>query len=203
MIESNLAVSDEELVRKVKAGSRQSFEEIVKRYTPRLFHFLKPKISSEQDIEDIIQETFFKIYKNIFRYNSKWKVSTWIYTAAYRVAVSHFRSMKKRGNRKIPEKNVLTPEEKYFNQKKQGLIWEKAKNLKPAYYRVLWLRYAEEMSSKEISKVMHRTDMAVRLLLYRARTNLADLIQKELSPKNETQFSNSGSLNINYEENKG
>jgi RNA polymerase sigma-70 factor (ECF subfamily) len=201
--ESGLAVSDEELVQETKTGSRHSFEELVERYTPRLFHFLQPKIASDQDIEDIIQETFFKIYKNISRYNPKWKVSTWIYTTAYRLAVSHFRSHKKREDRKMPENKVLTPEEKFIDQKKHQLIWRKAKKLKPSQYRAFWLRYAEGMSSKEIAKVMRRTDLAARLLLYRARANLTELVQEDLSLSNESQCSDSGSLNINYGENKG
>ncbi len=203
MKDSSLAVSDEELVQKTKTGSRHSFEELVERYTPRLFHFLQPKIVSDQDIEDIIQETFFKIYKNISRYNPKWKVSTWIYTAAYRLAVSHFRSKKKREDKKMPGNKVLTPEEKYINQKKNQLIWQKAKGLKPDQYKALWLRYAEGMSSKEIAKVMRRTDLAVRHLLYRARANLAELVQEDPSLYNEARCSDSGSLNVNYGENKG
>lgn len=203
MKDLSLAVSDEELVQRAKTGSRHSFEGLVERYTPRLFHFLQPKIASDQDIEDIIQETFFKIYKNISRYNPKWKVSTWIYTAAYRLAVSHFRSKKKNEDKKMPENKVLTPEEKYINQKKHQLIWQKARDLKPAQYRALWLRYAEEMSIKEIANVMRRTDLAVRLLLYRARENLAGMIQEDLSQNNEGRCSDPGSLDINYGENKG
>ncbi|MBD3415200.1 MAG: sigma-70 family RNA polymerase sigma factor [Candidatus Aminicenantes bacterium] len=203
MTDPNLTVSDEELVRKTRAGSRRSFEILVDRYSPRLFHFLRPKISSDQDIEDIIQETFFKIYRNIFRYNSKWKVSTWIYTAAYRLSVSHFRSQKNRAVRHRIQEDELTPEEKYFKQIKRQNIWKQAKHLKPDHYRVLWLRYAEDLSSKEIAKIMRRTDLAVRLLLYRARLNLAELLQKKKDfQKNEASSALEWST-VRYEENKG
>jgi RNA polymerase sigma-70 factor (ECF subfamily) len=198
-----LTVSDEELVRKTRAGSRRSFEELMDRYSPRLFHFLKPKLSSDQDIEDIIQETFFKIYKNISRYNPKWKVSTWIYTAAYRLTVSHFRFRKKREPKVMTQHTVLTPEDRYIKQKNNQFIWDKAQNLKPSYYRVLWLRYAEDLSTKDIAKIMRRTDLAVRLLLYKARMNLAELLQKEEDfQKNEARSALEWTT-VKYEENKG
>ena len=89
-------ISDEELALEAQDGSRRCFEELVARYSPKIFHFLQPKISSLQDIEDIIQETFFKLYRNMAQYDSNWKFSTWIYTAANRMAVSHYRTKQKR-----------------------------------------------------------------------------------------------------------
>lgn len=85
-------ITDEELALETQAGSRRCFEELIERYSPKLFHFLRPKISNVSDIEDIIQETFYKLYKNIFRYDPQWKFSTWLYTAVNRQAISHYRS---------------------------------------------------------------------------------------------------------------
>ncbi|MEE8378054.1 MAG: sigma factor, partial [Candidatus Aminicenantaceae bacterium] len=62
-------ITDKELALEAQAGSRRCFEELAERYSSKLFHFLRPKISNVSDIEDIIQETFYKLYKNIFRYD--------------------------------------------------------------------------------------------------------------------------------------
>ena len=83
--------TDEELALEAQAGSRRCFEELTARYSSKLYHFLRPKISNVSDVEDIIQETFYKLYKNIFRYDPKWKFSTWLFTIATRLAYSHFR----------------------------------------------------------------------------------------------------------------
>ena len=169
--------SDEELALEAQSGSRRCFEELTERYSAKLFHFLKQKIASDQDIEDILQETFFKLYRNILRYDPKWKFSTWIYTAANRLAISHFRSKQTRNTINLTSdpaaevQDIPTPVSSYKN------IWEKARGLKSVYYEALWLRYVEDMPSKDMAKVLKRSDVAVRLLLHRARLDLAKKLQ--------------------------
>jgi len=63
-------LSDEELATSVVGGCRFSFEEIVTRYSSRLFYFLRHRTDTDQDIEDLIQETFLKAFRNIDRFNS-------------------------------------------------------------------------------------------------------------------------------------
>lgn len=196
-------LTDEELAQKAQAGSRRCFEELVDRYSPKLFNFLRPKIASNQDIEDIIQETFFKLYRNIFRYDSKWKFSTWIYTAAHRMAISFYRSKDKRISKELPAFTAADPEDKVIQEVLSQNIWKKAQSLNPDHYEALWLRYVEDMSSKEIAKVMKRSQVAVRLLLHRARLNLAKQFQTD--PEFEREVSNSvlEGKKIHFEENRG
>ena len=196
-------LSDEELALEAQAGSRRCFEELVERYSPKLFNFLRPKIASSQDIEDIIQEIFFKLYKNIFRYDPQWKFSTWIYTATNRMAISHFRSKQNRNNSELPTYTDENPEDILIKEVQSQNIWKLVQNLKPDYYRVLWLRYVEEMSSKEIATVMRKTHVAVRLLLHRARLNLEKQLQPSLILKKEILEKSPGSKNYKYTENRG
>lgn len=168
---------DEDLALQAKAGERLSFEELVDRYSGRLYHFLQPKIASGQDIEDIVQEAFLKAYRNIDRYNPQWKFSTWIYTIANRLAIDYFRGQAKEDAEVIPEENELNPEEQYVEHIEKQNLWRKARKLKPDYYKVLWMRYAEGMTNKEIARVMGRTSMAVRMLVRRAKMNLAEELE--------------------------
>src|SRR5512136_2067694 len=83
--------TDEELAREARAGSRRSFEELATRYKRRLFVFLRPRLVSDQDAEDMVQETFLKLYRNIGGYDTDRRFSTWIYTSATRLAIDAFR----------------------------------------------------------------------------------------------------------------
>ena len=195
--------TDEELALEAQAGSRRCFEELIERYSPKLFNFLRPKIASNQDIEDIIQETFFKLYKNIFRYDPKWKFSTWIYTATNRMAISFYRSKKKKNVTELPTYIDEDPAEMLLKKTQTENIWKLARNLKSDYYDVLWLRYVEEMSLKEIAKIMRKTAVAVRLLLHRARLNLAKQFQFDSEFKKDIVRAGSGGENLNYTENQG
>jgi RNA polymerase sigma-70 factor (ECF subfamily) len=52
-------------------------------------------------------------------------------------------------------------------------LWTAARSLTQNQYQALWLKYAEDMSIKEISAVMRKSQVNVKVLLYRARVNLA------------------------------
>jgi RNA polymerase sigma-70 factor (ECF subfamily) len=53
-----------------------------------------------------------------------------------------------------------------------------AARLPEGQYQALWLRYAEEMPIKEIAKVMGKSQVCVKVLLYRARTSMAKLLEE-------------------------
>ena len=196
-------LSDEELALEAQAGSRRCYEELIERYSPKLFHFLRPKIASSQDVEDIIQETFFKLYKNIFRYDPQWKFSTWIYTAAGRAAISLYRSRRKHDVSEMATFVDKDPAELLVQENQTRNIWKHARNLKPDHYRVLWLRYVEEMTTKEIAKAMRRTNTAVRLLLHRARMNLAKKFQADPAFGRLVPEATPRGNNFEYTENRG
>lgn len=63
-------------------------------------------------------------------------------------------------------------------QETQQGLWALARGLSRNQYRALWLRYAEDMSIKEIAQVLRKSQVNVRVLLYRARINLAKKLQK-------------------------
>lgn len=164
--------TDEELALKAQAGSRRCFEELIARYSPKLFHFLRPKISNVSDIEDIIQQTFYKLYKNIFRYDPKWKFSTWLYTAVNRQAISHYRSKQNKNIQGMPVKIDTDPAEVLIRETQNQNLWRLARNLKANQYEALWLRYVEDLPLKEIARIMRKSYTAARIILHRARLNL-------------------------------
>ena len=88
--------TDEELAAQAAAGSRSAFEELVSRYSLRLFHFLRSCSRSDEDVEDLTQETFLRAYRNIGRYDPQRRFSTWLYTMAIRLSISRQRSQRKK-----------------------------------------------------------------------------------------------------------
>ena len=128
-MDNNSAVnglSDEELAAKVIGGCRSSFEELVSRYSSRLFYFLRHRTDTDQDIEDLVQETFLKAFRNISRFNPDWKFSTWLYTIASRQAISRYRSNKSKVS--LPELPISgpTPQETVIKKEESENIWSLA-----------------------------------------------------------------------------
>ena len=166
--------TDEELAREARAGSRPAFEELALRYKRRLFVYLRPRLSSDQDTEDMVQETFLKLYRNIDRYDPAYRFSTWLYTAATRLTISSYR--KKRiaaGPLRAEEAGgVADPAAGPPTGTATAGLWDSARTLAESQFRVLWLRYGEDMEVAEIARSVGKSRVAVSLLLHRARTNL-------------------------------
>ncbi len=174
--------TDEELALEARAGSRRSFEELAVRYRRRLFVYLRPRLGSDQDAEDMVQETFLKLYRNIGSYDPAHRFSTWLYTSANRLAISSFR--KKRAVAVTVEAASVaagTPAGADGPGSAAGL-WEAARDLGGNQFRVLWLRYGEGLTVAEIAATLSKSRLAVRLLLHRARTNLTKRLGPATAP---------------------
>ena len=166
--------TDEELAREARAGSRRSFEELACRYKRRLFVYLRPRLGSDEDAEDMVQDTFLKIYRSIDRYDPAYRFSTWLYTSASRLAIDSFRKAAPARDRSAASsgRDIPDPAAGYEVEAGATGVWDAARTLGPDRYRVLWLRYGEDMTVEEIAAVLGRSRLAVRVLLHRARTSL-------------------------------
>lgn len=173
-------LSDEELAAKAQTGSsRFFFEELVRRYNLRLFRYLRPRLSSDEDTEDIVQEAFLKTYRNIHRFDDTYKFSTWLYTTATRLVISLYRKHRDNEARGVEIESMPGPEDPHnilFRQEDARNLWLTAKKMKPAQYEALWLRYVENMSLKEIAGIMNKSQVSVRVLLHRARSQLVKFL---------------------------
>ena len=165
-------MSSEELARRAQQGCRASFAALIHRYAPRLQAFLRRRTGDHHDAEDLVQDTFVKAYQNLGRYRTHRRFSTWLFTIASREAVSHHRRW--RPSLSPPEVSVVTPETIAEDRERSEGIWSQAAALPEGQYRALWLRYAEDMSVKEIARALGKSTVCVKVLLYRARRALAD-----------------------------
>lgn len=163
---------DKELAASMVTGSRAAFEELIGRYKLRLFYFLRHRTGSDEDAEDLIQETFLKFFRNISRYDPEWKFSTWLFTIAARLAISHYRKQKGMGHPFLPDVESADPEELLTQKENSQNLWAHARALPPGQYEALWLRYGEDMSVHELAQVLDKKLITTRVLLHRARINL-------------------------------
>ncbi len=155
--------TDEELAREARAGSRRSFEELAARYRRRLFVYLRPRLGSDQDAEDMVQETFLKLYRNIGSYDPAFRFSTWLYTSATRLAISSYRK-KKSAPRTVRLEDacpVADPKAWTPGTTKAAGLWDSARTLGGNQFRALWLRYGEDMDIEDIARAIGKSRIAV------------------------------------------
>jgi RNA polymerase sigma-70 factor (ECF subfamily) len=170
--------TDEELAREAQAGSGRSFEELARRYKRRLFVYLRSRVGSDQDAEDMVQDTFLKLYRNIGGYDPAYRFTTWLYTSANRLAIDSHRKKAVVITKVDVEDLGDLPEPAARISAETGAtgLWDAARGLGESRFRVLWLRYGEDLSIEEIAAVLGRTRLAVRVLLHRARAALIERV---------------------------
>jgi RNA polymerase sigma-70 factor (ECF subfamily) len=175
-------LDSEELAWRAKQGCQASFTELVHRYAPRLQVFLRRKTRQSHEVEDLVQDTFIKAYLNLGRYDDSWKFSTWLFTIARRLAASRHR-------RREPRSAVLDlplwacDDQAIDRREEQDSLWAKVAELPDSQRQALWLKYAEDMPVKEIAKAIGKSQVCVKVLLYRARVSLAKRLAELPKPQ--------------------
>jgi DNA-directed RNA polymerase specialized sigma24 family protein len=82
------AASDEQLACRAGRGCAPSFEELCHRYQVPLVEFFRFRRHAA-DSEDLCQETLMRAYKNLYRYDPRWRWATWLFVIARRISINH------------------------------------------------------------------------------------------------------------------
>ena len=176
-------MSDEELAREAQAGSRAAFTELVDRYESRLYNFVLRRVKCEADAEDITQDAFVRAWSNINRYKSRWRFSTWLFTIASRLAINIIRTRQRTQHTYTTHAAAYDiedgiDEDRSINKEHGRYLWSIAADvLSNTQHAALWLRYAEDMPVRDISRILNKSSIAVRVQLFRARQRLAECEQ--------------------------
>ena len=89
--------TDDQLVDRTKAGDARAFDELVVRFSPRLYGLIYNMTSSHEDTNDLLQEVFAKAYRSIRGFQGKSSFYTWMHTIAVNMTINF---LKKRNRRK-------------------------------------------------------------------------------------------------------
>jgi len=87
---------DEELVERTRQGNPEAFDQLVLRFTPRLYGLVYHMTSNHEDTNDLLQEIFAKAYRSIGGFRGKSAFYTWLHTIAVNKTINF---LKKRGRR--------------------------------------------------------------------------------------------------------
>ena len=88
--------TDEHLVERTQSGDARAFDELVVRFSPRLYGLIYNMTSSHEDTNDLLQEVFAKAYRSIRGFQGKSSFYTWMHTIAVNMTINF---LKKRNRR--------------------------------------------------------------------------------------------------------
>ncbi|WP_428275911.1 sigma-70 family RNA polymerase sigma factor [Candidatus Palauibacter sp.] len=188
-------LEDAELVTQYLGGQRFAFNEIAERYQDRLLNFIYRTIGDRDRAEDLVQETFVRVYRHLHRFDPARKFSTWIYTIASNLAKNElrnrarnplvlFHSLRKSweaDHRPLEFEDTAYRPDDLFRKRRVREQVEAAVAELPEHHRVVFvLRELEGKSYEEISEITGVTLGTVKSRLNRARNRFACIISPML-----------------------
>ena len=177
--------TDEELIERFQNGDLYAYDEIVRRYKDQLLNFAYRFLGEMEDSEDIVQETFLRVFRKKDAYKSIAKFSTWIYTITGNLAKTELRRRKRRRlfsisslgfedkDYEIPD-SKRTPDEQVDTAVKDEMVQKAINSLSNKFKEVIILRDIQELSYEEISKIAKIPLGTVKSRVNRGRLKLQE-----------------------------
>jgi len=187
---SNFELSDEELINKFQNGDTAAYNQIVFRYKDRLLNFIYRFLNDLDRSEDLVQDTFIKLYTHKDSYREIAKFSTWLYTIAANLARTELRKLKRRKTFSITELSrddrefiISSPESDPNDQELinnfENNIQSALTELQDDFKTIIILRDIQELSYDEISKIVEVPLGTVKSRINRGRIKLQKLLKNK------------------------
>ena len=166
--------SDEDLANLSQKGDSDAFNLLANRYWHRIHRFLLPMFD-HATAADVTQQTLLRAYHKIHLFNNKHTFAPWLFTIARRVAINVGKKESKRKETYLTDETLSDVAEENGNNLIQPL-WKLALEiLNEKSYQAMRLHYAEDISIREIAKIMGKTETGIKVILFRSRQRLSTI----------------------------
>jgi len=169
--DSQLPVSDEQLVLRYRQGDNGAFEELVGRYRGKLFYFLARFLGDRSLAEDIFQETFLQVHLSVGGFDIQRRLKPWLFTIAANKARDAMRSRRRRNMAELDAEvsgddgearryvdlmagDSPQPSETLSNRERASDVMSIVRQMPENLREVLLLAYFEEFAYKEIAEIL-------------------------------------------------
>lgn len=192
---SAAAVSDADLMLRVKTGDDSAFSYLVQKYRRQMIGFMYRMCHNPSTAEELAQEVFLRVYRSRGSYEASAKFNTWLYRIATNLAANHARDTRhERPENTLrldqPDEDTgatpdlpdaaLTAEEQILRRERLTVIRKRVEALPERQRMAVILHKYQQMDYREISDVMKLSESATKSLLFRAyetlREQLKDLV---------------------------
>ena len=183
-------LSDNELVKIIRKKDAERYAELIERYRGKLFAYLYCLVGQKDEVEDLLQNVFIKVYKNLARFDQARKFSSWIYRIAHNEAVNHIK--RKYLKKFVSWEDIVTTKdqlemsslednasEEWIKKERVKEVHDIVDRLPIKYKQVLILRYFSGKSYKEMAEIIGKPVNTVGTLINRAKEQLLGVIKTE------------------------
>lgn len=177
-------LTDEAIAAKVQKGDLASFSLLMDRYENKITRYARKFLSNADDIKDIVQEVFIKVYVNIKSFDTAKRFSPWIYRIAHNEFVNALK--KKKTERIFPfDFDLLFPhpaaretaDHAAINHDLRRMLDAGLDSISPKYREPLVLYYFEDLNYREIADILKIPVATVGVRLQRGKATLKKLLE--------------------------
>lgn len=179
-IEKYIIESDQRLIEMALDGDAIAFEQLFERYRSSIHQLYAQRMDGlSHEVNDLLQETFIKVYLNLSHYDSQYTFGQWVYTIARNTFIDYTR--KRRDEMSVDSYMVegaaslsssVTPEQNMINDQSRGRIEFFISKLSERYRTLIELRFFKEYSYEEIASELNLPLGTVKTQIHRAREQL-------------------------------
>lgn len=197
------ALTDAAVAERVLAGEVSLYELLMRRYNQKLYRVIRSYLKQEQEVEDVMQDTYLKAFEKLSQFRSDSQFSTWLIRIGINNALARLQEQKRFSPAAPlldqPEdfsyllnqtNNPMNPEQLAIRQEVKQLL-EKAIDSIPEKYRIVYtLREVEDMPIQEITQCLDLSESNVKVRLHRAKSMLKESLFKLSINRDVYEFGN-------------
>ncbi|WP_270474725.1 RNA polymerase sigma factor [Clostridium cochlearium] len=162
-------MEEKELIKNLKNGKEEAYYKLVNIYGNKLLRTCFLMLKDEKEAEDIVQDTFIKVFKYINGFKGNSSLYTWV----YKIAQNIIKDKCKNDISTIPYEDYYTSEDNIeeiiINNNNKRILKEKLKEMGFIYKQVLVLFYFNDFSIKEIREILDKKEGTIKSKLSRGR----------------------------------
>jgi RNA polymerase sigma-70 factor (ECF subfamily) len=177
-------IQDERILDLIQGKSEweEGFRLLTVKYQERLYWQIRRIVLNHEDANDVIQNTFIKVYRNIAKFEAKSKLYTWLYRIATNEAITFLRKKKRKATVDIEgDASEITRQltaDEYFDGDEIQIQLQAALSTLPEKQRAVFnLRYFDELSYKEISELLDTSVGALKASYHHAVKKIESFIK--------------------------
>lgn len=177
--------SDERIIQMCMDVStrEKGFRQLMSKYQERLYWHVRRIVKTHEDADDVLQNTFVKVYRNIEKYRSDAKLYTWLYRIATNESLSHFRKVERNRSISLDDENsniYSLKSDNYFDGNQAQIRLISAIDMLPEKQKIVFnLRYYDEMPYKDMSEVLSTSIGALKASYHLAVKKIEKIITNE------------------------
>lgn len=176
-------LDDKDLLRQFKneATRDAAFTRIIKKYQEKLYWHIRRLVVEHEDANDVLQNLFIKVWKNLDNFREDSQLYTWLYRIATNESLTYLDQQKKRSSVSLSdEESHLTNKieaDKHFDANKLEWKLQLAIQKLPEKQRAVFnLRYFDEMPYEEMSRVLETSEGALKASYHHAVKKIEEFI---------------------------